>query len=185
MSVKQKPRPEFSRPITPERLAEAPFSESICASAEECEALVERLELRALRDLSVEFDVLRGAGEDLLEVHGRLRAEVSQLCVLTLEPVDTTLEERFEVVYSLTGPGQGAGSQAGREDFDPQETPVEVLGPEGLDLGELAAQYLSLALDPFPRKPGVELEDVWTAEGETGARSPFADLRRWRQSGEV
>ena len=69
MSVKQKPRPEFSRPITPERLAEAPFSESIRASAEECEALVERLELRALRDLSVEFDVLRGAGEDLLEAH--------------------------------------------------------------------------------------------------------------------
>jgi hypothetical protein len=180
VSVKQTPCPEFSRPIGLERLAQAPFSESIRPTAEERKVLAKRLELQALKELNAEFDILVGVGEDLIEVHGRLGASVAQLCVITLEPVETTLEDRFEVVYNLAEPHRKAGQGAGQEDLDPEEAPVETLGPDGLDLGELATQYLSLALDPFPRKPGVSLEDVWDAEGESGASSPFAELGRWR-----
>jgi uncharacterized metal-binding protein YceD (DUF177 family) len=53
------------------------------------------------------------------------------------------------------------------------------LGPEGLDLGEVAAEELSLALDPYPRKPGARLEKSRYGESEEEAekgRNPFAVL---------
>jgi hypothetical protein len=180
VSVKQTPRPEFSRPIARERLAEAPFSESIAASAEERKALAGRLELEALGALRAEFDVLPEPGGGLLRVKGLLEATVTQLCVVTLEPVETTLNESFEVVYSMEQSDGDPAARSLREDLDPEEEPAEIVAAQGIDLGELAAQYLSLALDPFPRKSGISLEDVWSANGEKVASSPFATLERWR-----
>lgn len=183
MSVNQSPRPEFSRPIGRERLAEAPLKESIRATADERCALARRLELVALDGLSAEFDVMPGQGNGLLGIHGRLAATVTQLCVITLEPIKTTLNESFEVVYAFEdGAADACRMRAG---LDPDEELPEVIGPEGLDFGELAAQYLSLAVDPFPRQPEVGLEDVWSGAGEKAEPdkeepSPFAVLARWR-----
>jgi len=184
VSVNQSPRPEFSRPIGRERLAESPFKESIHASADEQRALAGRLELGALEGLSVEFTVTpTDQGSGLLSVHGRLEARVTQLCVITLEPIKTALNESFEVVYALEDGAEDVCRM--QADHDQDDEPVEIIGPEGLDLGELAAQYLSLALDPFPRQPGASLKDAWSGagekgEGEDGKPSPFAVLERWR-----
>jgi uncharacterized metal-binding protein YceD (DUF177 family) len=183
VSVNKSPRPEFSRPIGRERLAEAPLKESIRATADERRALARRLELVALDGLRAEFDAMSGQGNGLLSIHGRLAATVTQLCVITLEPMKTTLNESFEMVYAFEdGPADACRMRAG---LDPNEELPEVIGPEGLDFGELAAQYLSLALDPFPRQPGIGLEDVWSGAGEKvepdkEEPSPFAVLARWR-----
>ena len=40
--------------------------------------------------------------------------------------------------------------------FD-EEDPPEPIRAGRMELGELVAQHLSLALDPYPRKPGAEL----------------------------
>ena len=46
------------------------------------------------------------------------------------------------------------------------------------DLGALAAEFLALALDPYPRKPGVSfVETAPEAEGPESV-SPFAALRK-------
>ncbi len=47
-----------------------------------------------------------------------------------------------------------------------------------LDLGEIAAEELSLALEPYPRADGVELSDVSDTDRESLDRpNPF---RFWR-----
>ena len=54
---------------------------------------------------------------------------------------------------------------------------IDDAGP--LDLGELLAEHLALAIDPYPRKPGVELEQVLQKNGidvKVGRASPFAVL---------
>jgi hypothetical protein len=51
---------------------------------------------------------------------------------------------------------------------------VELVDDGAIDIGELAVQYLSLSLDPYPRKPDAS----WPATGaEAEPASPFAVLR--------
>ena len=130
-----------------------------------------------------------GKGEGgLLRLSGHLSAEVSQACVLTLEPVARRIEEDFTLLYSLEpGPApagaEGTGAAAGAAEVvvDPEaEDPAEPLGPGGLDLGEAVAQQLAVALDPYPRAPGAALAetgDIGAAGGTgVGPRGVFAAL---------
>jgi uncharacterized metal-binding protein YceD (DUF177 family) len=50
-----------------------------------------------------------------------------------------------------------------------------------IDLGELAAEQLGLAIDPYPRKPDAAVPTEWRAEpAETpvGQPNPFAELEK-------
>jgi hypothetical protein len=56
-----------------------------------------------------------------------------------------------------------------------------------LDVGEIVAEQLSLAADPYPRRPGVTLEDVMPKPRQGGRpsrneqrRHPFAGLAALR-----
>lgn len=84
--------------------------------------------------------------------------------------------------------GKVAGKAAGKageriEDIDPLSDPPEPMHDGQIELGELLSEYFVLALDPFPRKPGVNFDpgaiDPETAgeQAENAARkSPFAAL---------
>ena len=49
-----------------------------------------------------------------------------------------------------------------------------------IDLGALTAESLALALDPYPKKPGVEFEPP-AVDGTSEGESPFAVLSRLRE----
>jgi len=60
--------------------------------------------------------------------------------------------------------------------------PFETLVPDAIingqiDLGALAAEFLVLNLDLYPRKPGVTFEDIYVGGEASGTDSPFAGLR--------
>jgi hypothetical protein len=58
------------------------------------------------------------------------------------------------------------------------DPPDPIIGGR-IDLGALAAEFLSLGLDPYPRKPGVDFE---APEGDApGEESPFAALGKLRR----
>ncbi len=162
---------EFSRPVDLERLGAGREEVAVTASAKECQALAERLGLVAVRSLSAELSVEAKPTLGLVTVEGRLKALVTQTCVITLAPFDQRLEESFRQDYSLT---------AAEEDEDPESLDLdqpEPLPQGGLDLGEEVAQQLSLALDPYPRAPGAELP----ASAEDSVANPFAALARLKQ----
>ncbi len=130
-------------------------------------------------------------GEGLLRLSGHLSAEVSQACVVTLEPVASRIEEDFTLLYSLE-PGPTPAPLGAEVVVDPEaEEPPEPLGPGGLDLGEVVAQQLAVALDPYPRAPGAALEAALlgvpgtpgTSAGaaEAGPREGFAVLEALRR----
>ena len=194
MSQKPEPVPEFSRPIARERLGGQVIVEEISATPLERTALARRFGLLG-------FDLLRATakiepadgahgaagerGAGLLRLGGHLSAEVSQACVVTLEPVASRVEVDFNLLYSLEpGPAPAPeGVAAAEVVVDPEaEDPPEPLGPGGLDLGEAVAQHLALALNPYPRAPGAALAEVPEAPGaslaaaEAGPRTDFAVL---------
>jgi hypothetical protein len=102
--------------------------------------------------LEAAFDVVRhGSG---LRATGRVSATVGQTCVVTLEPVQNEVDEPIDVVFAPSA-GEPAAEDIVAEDlagdFDAVELP-EVLSPDGAaDLGAIAAEFLMLGIDPYPR----------------------------------
>jgi hypothetical protein len=145
-------RPELSRRIPVSRIGAAGMEQTIEATAAECRALAGRLQLPAIASLTCHFHLLpplRGQ----VAVEAELRAELTRICVVSLEPFETVVAERFTLRFVPEG--------AEQDDIDP-ESPDEVpYAGDFIDIGEAAAEQLALALDPYPRMPGIELpEDV-------------------------
>lgn len=174
------PSPEFSRPLPPERLGGAPLEMRITADEAERAALAKRFGLLALPRLEARVKVSVTGPGPRVHLEGHLEAEVVQACVVTLEPVRSTIGQDFVQAYLLAEPGGPRAGVArevavgpGPEDEDP-----EPLGPAGLDLGEAVAQELALALDPYPHAPGARVpESLRPDGGGAGAHRPFEALR--------
>ena len=173
--VTKPPEPEFPRPFVVDRLGAAPIHETLGANAAERAALATRMGLVALDQLSASVTIER-ALSGLIHVKGRLEADIVQTCVVTLSPFPSHVEDSFALDFGI------AEAVAGDEidvdlDYDPHE-PIE----DGvIDIGELVAQYLALALDPHPRSPDATLETIWS-ESDPRPLSPFAILKNLKTS---
>jgi hypothetical protein len=58
-----------------------------------------------------------------------------------------------------------------------RKTPLDPIIDGQIDLGALAAEFLALNLDNYPRKPGVMFEAANAGGEASGTDSPFAVLR--------
>jgi uncharacterized metal-binding protein YceD (DUF177 family) len=140
------------------------------ADSAECAALAARFGIPAIGSLRAELD-LTPQSDGAVVARGRLQADVTQECVVTLEPVAQVVDEA--VALRLLPPGQEPAD--GPEDMD-----EIAAGPGGVvDLGEALAEQLALALDPYPRAPEAELPP----EADQPAASPFAALAGLRRNG--
>lgn len=164
--------PEFARPVDLTRVGESGSRMTVEAGPAERAALAKRFGLPAIDSLRAELDLRRIRGGAAVRLSGQITADVTQSCVVTLEPVKQHVDEAFEILYS-------------DEVTDEQSTiGADVAWPEPLpdgtlDVGEAVAEQLSLALDPYPRAPDVALEKQWTGERE--AAKPFAALDKLRK----
>jgi uncharacterized metal-binding protein YceD (DUF177 family) len=121
--------------------------------------------------------VRSGAGSGDFRLEARLRAEVTQACVVTLAPVPATVDEPVlrRYIADWTDP-------EGEEAEMPEDDSLEPM-PAVIDIADVAAEALALALPPWPRAPGAELgEAVFAAPGVAPLRDedlrPFAALAR-------
>ena len=125
--------------------------------------------LRELPRLSAVFDLARrGAG---VRVTGQVSARVGQTCVVTLEPVESDLEESVDLVFA---PALAKSAKAETVDLGTreEESPEPLVGGK-LDLGAIATESLLLGIDPYPRKAGAEFAPV---RADDGSARPFAAL---------
>jgi uncharacterized metal-binding protein YceD (DUF177 family) len=168
--------PEFSRPLTLDKIDRQREPLTIAAEPEERAALAARFAIDSIDTLSATVS-FESEGDDVI-ARGRLAAKVMQTCVATGDPLPVTLDEPFAVRF-IPEPGAAA----------PEEDEVELSADEcdtmhyhgrAIDLGEAVAQTLLLSLDPYPRGPGAE--DFLKAKGvksESEAKreaSPFGAL---------
>jgi uncharacterized metal-binding protein YceD (DUF177 family) len=118
--------------------------------ATERERLAVDLGLLALRRLHLKGEITPN-GRDELVLTARLLAEGDQPCVVTLVPVPARVDEpvRRRYVAGLKAPD-------GDEVEMPADAEAEPL-PEMIDLAEIAAEALALALPLYPRAPGAML----------------------------
>lgn len=161
--------PEFSRPLSPARVSAAGLGMKITADAAECAALAKRFGLPAIAALACRFTLRPARVGGAYEAVGELEAVVTQICVISLDPFEAIVTEKFSLLF--------VPEETEEENPDPDAVDEVPFVDGMLELGEAAAEQLALALDPYPRKPGATLDD---AGGDDGA-NPFAALARLKR----
>ncbi|HEY2007754.1 MAG TPA: DUF177 domain-containing protein [Rhizomicrobium sp.] len=107
-----------------------------------------------------------------------LTADLTQSCVVTLEPVQSRMDHKFSRELHFTGPSR---HKPVTDDSGPElvlDTDEE--GPEEIeslhyDLAGPILEEFVLSLEPYPRRPGVEFSPQ--TEGMDRPESPFAVLK--------
>jgi hypothetical protein len=156
-------------PVAVEDVAESGAHFDLTADPHIRAAVAKAAGLRDLTRLEANFDVNRQRGG--LRVVGRIAAAVGQTCVVTLEPVVNEVAEDVDLLFAPKTPVADSGGAATKPDESEYETEPLIGGV--VDLGALATEFLILALDPYPRKPGAVFQPP---EETTAADGPFSAL---------
>ena len=181
----KKHKSEIERLVDLERMGAAGAAVEISPSDSERAGLAKRFGFLALPIFSARVTVDRRIGGQIV-VEGRLRGRIVQACVLTLDPVTQDLDETFRIVFKpdMT---DDRDPESGEAVLNSQADAPEPLTGNMLDIGEIVAEQLSLAADPYPRRPGAKLEDVLPKPRHGGRkgqpeqrRHPFAGLAALR-----
>ena len=178
-SVEKPAKSELERIVDLERMGPSGAALEISTSDGERAALTKRFGFLGLPAFSARVTVDRRAGGQVV-VEGRLRGKIVQACILSLDPVIQELDEAFRVVFRQ-GVEEERDPESGEALLSAQADAPEPLPGNLLDVGEIVAEQLSLAADPYPRRPGVTLEDVMPKSREgvrRGGRPPKGEQRR-------
>jgi hypothetical protein len=167
--------PPFSRWVKVDALPADGLTQTVEASSDERAALAALSGLAAIASLKANFTVRRG-GRGGARVTGEVHADVTQVCVVSLEPFAAIVDEPVDVRFA---PAEAA--EAARRVKDDEAETVEIGGEDPpdpivdgkIDLGALAAEFFALGLDPYPRKPGIAFDPP---EPDDREDSPFAAL---------
>lgn len=168
-----RPPGEFSRPQRVDQIGEGASEVAIEADPAERAAVAARFGLGSVERLHAQLSLRREGGAILAS--GRVGATLVQLCSVTGDPIPVTIDEG--VTLRFVAPGGSVEDEVELSD-DALDT-VEVEGGV-VDLGEVAAETMALALDPFPRSPRaaeVLREAGVLTEEEARPANPFAALK--------
>lgn len=140
---------EFARPQRLDTIGGEPRTVEIEADTEERAALAKRFDLIGIDRLAGRFTIRRDAAGIMVE--GRVTAAVTQACSITGDPLPATVDEPVALRFV-------PGGEAGQDEVELDDQDIDVIPYEGgaIDLGEVAAETMALALDPFPRGPNAE-----------------------------
>jgi uncharacterized metal-binding protein YceD (DUF177 family) len=163
----------WPKPLRLHELARDPVRLDFEADATQRARIAADLGLESLPSLAVELTVKPWL--DGVEITGRFRAVVEQVCSVSLEPFEQPLEGAIEVRAVPAGSPSAVASESHELEVGVDAPdPPDVLASDEVDVGAYVVEHLSLEIDPFPRKPGAAFEFTPPAEEE----SPFAVLKK-------
>lgn len=166
------PELEFSRPLAVDKIPAPGVEETLIANDKEREQLAQRFGLQDLKNLSATLSVHAASNRQGYVVTGTVSADVVQQCVVTLEPLPNHIEHQIDALFAFLEGDEAAPTQVEMDEDQPEPIIDGII-----DLGELVAQHLGIALDPYPRKPG--LAPVEAQYGSDKPSNPFAQLIDW------
>ena len=156
----------LSRRVRVDPLPRDGLDVTVEASVEERATLAAFNDLVALNRLKAVFQ-LHPLANGQVRVVGSLQADVVQRCVVTLDPVPARIDAPISVDFAPDGQEEGVD-----EDEDAPEPIIEGM----IDLGQVASEFLTLNLDPYPRKEGATFEAPADIDDVETRASPFKRL---------
>lgn len=175
----------FSYQVKVGHISANPVEVTISADAEERAGLASLWSILDVKALSATFEVRRWK-RDGVRLKGRVTADVVQACVVTLEPVESHIDEPVEVVFVPEGSKLARlplASESGEMLLDPDGPDApEIFTGDSIDAGAAAAEHVALALDPYPRKADVGFGGhIESTDKDDRKPSPFAVLKDWKK----
>ncbi len=169
--------PEFSRVVVLEKVGLSPYAVNIEANESEKAQLAKRFNIPRIGFLKASFMINKGSMSGEYKVDGSVVADVTQSCVVSLEDVPAHLE--FPIHLILRQGNEEEFQDDIEANFEDADVDLEFYQSFEIDLGEICAQYLSLALDPYPRSPRHN-DSTPFEEPEEGEKklNPFAVLEK-------
>jgi uncharacterized metal-binding protein YceD (DUF177 family) len=162
----------FSKPILVESIRKAGQHFLFEATAGEREAMAAELGILGVEAFNANLKLTRDG--ERVHMLGTWSSSVVQACGITLEPLTAKLQG--EVDTRFAPPASEKPRREGDEEtimMDTDDPPEPVI--EGhIDPGILLVEFLSLALDPYPRKAGA----VFGEKSIGAIASPFAALAK-------
>lgn len=163
-----------SFPVSINRLPAKGMPVRIEADAEMRAALAEAHGLLSVERFVADIMVTDWKGSGVA-VNGNVEARITQACIVTLEPLAARIDEPVEATFLPRN------SKLLRLPDPSSELMIDPEGPDGpeildgdtVDVGALAEEVFAVALDPYPRKPGVEPLDL--REDDEAPMNPLAE----------
>lgn len=165
-------------PVTVAHIPDTGLHRELEASAAERQAMADLAGVREILSAQASFDVVPKSG-GRVQVTGHVRARVGQTCVVTLDPMESEIDEEVDLIFAPEAEVRRLADliEEGQDGEEPPEVadPPEAIVNGIIDLGRIATDALFLAIDPYPRKPGVVFEAEVTALDPED--HPFAALK--------
>jgi hypothetical protein len=171
--VKETSAPAWSVPVRISEIPEEGRSYRLDADERAREAIAHAMGVEAIPRLHAAFTLTR-QGRDGLHVTGEITARVGQTCVVTLEPMQSDVAEPVDIAF--TAAGKRAPSAFSVELSVDAAEPPEPLENGIVDLGRVAVEFLTLGIDPYPRRDGAAFEAPVSEGAEAAVAHPFAAL---------
>lgn len=152
------------------QIPEQGLHQDLEASSAQRDALAALAGVRGISSARASFD-LTPMHDGRVHVVGAVSARVGQTCVVTLDPIDSAIDETVDLIFAPASQIKEQTS-AGDDDAEVPDPPEPIEGGV-IDVGRLATDVLLLGIDPYPRKPGAVFE---TAPVGDPSSHPFAAL---------
>jgi uncharacterized metal-binding protein YceD (DUF177 family) len=176
--------PAFSYPVKVSTLSASAVDLRLDADADALAALARLWNVMEVRKLHAELQVARWK-KDGIRVKGRVIADLVQECVVTLEPVESHIDEPVEATFVPDGSklARALTLEAAEMVLDPEGPDLpDVFAGDTIDLGQTVTEHAAMAIEPYPRKPGVAFPDhIESTEKDDKRPNPFAALKNWKQ----
>ena len=154
----------LSRPVRVDPMPQGGMAYVVEADAGERAKLAKLNDLVELENLKATFELTPAPGRKVKAV-GRLTAKLTQSCVVTLEPMVSVIDEAIALEF--------APESAASANPDDEDAPDPIVDGT-INLGAVTAEFLTLNIDPYPRKEGAAFE----APVDEESASPFAALAK-------
>lgn len=174
----------ISYEVSVQRLPSKGLSVKIDADANARSALANFHSLLEVKFLHADL-LVENWKRDGVKVTGRVKAEIVQACITSLEPIDATVDEE---VHALFVP---EGSKLARPDvLEGGEMILDAEGEDGpdlfsgdmIDVGQVAEECFALGIDPYPRKIGAA-PVAPVADGEEERGPLYEKLKALKREG--
>ena len=171
----EKPDP-WRVPLVVEKIPDTGLHRDLEADQATRAAVADVGDLREVLSVQASFDVTPMSG-GRYHVTGQVRARIGQTCVVTLEEIESDIDEAIDLTFVPPDqiPEMAALVDEAEESEGDTPDPPEPIENGIIDLGRVATDALYLAVDPYPRKPDAVFEPL--VEAPDPEDHPFAALK--------
>jgi uncharacterized metal-binding protein YceD (DUF177 family) len=146
------------------------------ATPAECAAVAGALEMVSCERIEARYRIVARAGGRYV-LDGTIEADVTQQCVVSLDPVPSRLS--IPLTVEFVPPSDQSDGEDSTALIDPfADVDVEPIDNGRLDVGRIVMEEIASSLDPYPRRPESTFD--WSDE-KAGEASPFAALAKLKQ----